>query len=294
MEYQAAIPSLVTNTGNDGFGMGGGLLGGLVLGSLFRGGNNFGGYGGGYAPSMTGYGDGCVTPSLLAASLANVTDTQMNTEVLNGLGDIKAAIPLAEAQVQLALAGAQADLNSNIFNASSSINANIATGLQTAIQGQAGINKNISDAIATSLASQGAIKETVLTSAAANMQATMQAKFDLSQAISADGEKTREILRSQNEATLNRLLTERQDEIIELRNEGRRRDDRHGIEINMTNIQTQQQLQAQAQQQQINSLFGCLHGIDQNIRATNQQLIIGNTGVTTGGPQTSNPTNVKA
>lgn len=293
MEYQAAIPSLVAN-GTSDYGLGGGLLGGLVLGSVLNNRNYA------YTAPVASYGnygmydEGCVTPSLLAASLANVTDTQMNTEVLNGLGDIKAAIPLAEAQVQLALAGAQADINANVYNSTQSINANIATGLQTAIQGQAGINKNISEAIAASLASQGAIKETVLTTGAANLQATMQAKFDLTNIIKDDGEKTRALITANQIAELNRLAAERQDEILELRNEGRRRDDRHGIEINMINNQNQNQLQFQQQQQQIGSLIGCLHGIDQNIRATNQQLIIGNTGVTTGGAQTSNPTNVKA
>lgn len=93
MHMQPTMPAMVATGGTDGLGMGGGLIGGLVLGSLLRnGGGLFGndGYGRGVG------GEGCVTPSNLSAQLANVTDTQMNTTVLQSLGDIKAAVPLAE------------------------------------------------------------------------------------------------------------------------------------------------------------------------------------------------------
>lgn len=288
MHMQPTMPAMVA-TGGYGDGLGG--SGGLLALALLAG---RGGFGNDWNRGGNWGGDNCVTNSTFTAGITGVTDAIQNTEVMSSLGDIKAAIPLAEAQVQLALAGAQADINANVFNASQSINANIATGLQTAIQGQAGINKNISEAISASLASQGAIKETVLTTGAANLQATLQAKFDLTQAISADGEKTRALITSFENANIQRLLGERQDEINELRAEGRRRDDRHGIEINMVNNQNQQQLQFQQQQQMISNLHGRLCEVDQIARATNQQLIIGNTGVTTGGAQTSNPTNVKA
>lgn len=218
-------------------------------------------------------GEGCVTPSNLSAQLANVTDTQMNTTVLQTLGDIKASVPLAEGQVQLALAGATSDINSNI-----------SAGLQTAINGQAAINKNVSEAIASSLASQSVIKETILTTGSANLQATAAAQFQLSQAIAADGAQTRALIQSIETANTQRLLGERQDQINELLSEGRRRDDRHGIEINMTNNQNQQQLQFQAQQQQIASLTNCIATLGQNIQATNQAINIG-------GFQQANPTN---
>lgn len=293
MYVQPTMPAMVAtgNGSNDNFGMGGGLIGGLVLGSLMGRGNLFGNQGGygGY-----GQGEGCVTPSNLSAQLANVTDTQMNTEVLNGLGDIKAAVPLAEGQVQLALAGATADINSNVYNASQSINANIATGLQTAIQGQAGINKNIADSVATAIAAASANRETTLAVGNQLGTAILNSKFELAQVINNDGEKTRSLISSIESANTQRLLGERQDQINELLAEGRRRDDRHGIEINMTNNQNQQQLQFQAQQQMINAMHSRLCDVDQIARATNQQLIIGNTGVATGGPQTSNPTNVQA
>lgn len=278
MHIQGALPAMVATGGNDGgFGMGGGLIGGLVLGSLLRNGNLLG--------NGTGVGvqEGCVTPSNLSAQLAGVTDTLQNTSVMQTLGDIKASVPLAESQVQLALAGATSDIRGHIGAVEN-----------TLVQGQMAINQNVSNAIAASLASQGAIKETVLTTGAANLQATANAQFALSQAIQNDGEKTRALITSFENANTQRLLGERQDLINELQAEGRRRDDRHGIEINMIQNNNQQQLQAQQQQQQIANLTACLHGVSQLAQATNQQLIIGNTGVATGGSQHSNPVNVKA
>lgn len=274
MHLQSAIPAMVASGGNgDGLGMGGGLIGGVVLGALLRNGG-LGGLGG------TDVG---VTQASLASQLANVTDTLQNTTVMQTLGSIQASVPLAESQVQLALAGATSDIRSHIGAVEN-----------TLTQGQMTINQNVSNAIASSLASQSVIKETVLTTGAANLQATLNSKFELSQVIQNDGEKTRALITSFENANIQRLLGERQDEINELRNEGRRRDDRHGIEINMVNNQNQNQLQAQQQQQQIANLTACLHGVSQLAQATNQQLIIGNTGVASGGNQTSNPVNVRA
>lgn len=181
-----------------------------------------------------------------------------------------------------------------MFNASQSINANIATGLQTAIQGQASINKNISDSLANAIAAASLNRETTLNVGNQLGTAILNSKFELAQVINNDGEKTRALITGFENANTQRLLGERQDEINELRAEGRRRDDRHGIEINMTNNQNQQQLQFQQQQQMISNLHSRLCDVDQIARATNQQLIIGNTGVATGGSQTANPTNVKA
>lgn len=156
----------------------------------------------------------------------------MNTTVLQTLGDIKASVPLAEGQVQLALAGATGEIRSHLGNVEN-----------TLTQGQFNINQNVSNAIAQSLASQSVIKETVLTTSANNLQATLNTKFELAQVIQNDGEKTRALITSFENANTQRLLGERQDEINELRAEGRRRDDRQGIEISMVNNQNRHDLQ---------------------------------------------------
>lgn len=228
-----------------GGGLGAGLLGGILGGQLF-GRNGFG--------NMNGNAnDGCiVTPALLASSLAQVTDTAQSTTILQTLGDIKASIPLAEGQVQLALAGAQADINGNINSS-----------LQVAISGQAGINKNIADAIATSLASQSAIKETILSVGAANLTATLNSKFELASTIRDDGDKTRALIVAQNDATLNRELSVAQSALLESRAIGRSRD----VEVNVTQTvtQNQAQLQAQAQQQQQFQILANLSAVVGNL-----------------------------
>lgn len=274
---QAAMPAMVaTGNNSDGLGMGGGLMGGLLLGAMMRNGGfgnefgngNYGGHRGGHG------GEGCVTPTNLSAQLANVTDTQMNTTVLQTLGDIKASVPLAEGQVQLALAGATGEIRSHIGNVEN-----------TLTQGQFNINQNVSNAIASSLASQSVIKETVLNTASVNLQAILNSKFELAQVINNDGEKTRTLISSIETANTQRLLGERQDQINELLAEGRRRDDRHGIEITMNNTQNQNQLQFQAQAQALNNISSGVIAALQNIQATNQAINIG------AGTQVANPTN---
>lgn len=258
-----------------GAGLGAGLLGGVLGGALL---GRRGVLGGG--EEAVG-----VTPTQLQTGLDSVTANNQNTTILQTLGDIKAAVPLAEAQVQLALAGAQND-----------INANITASLQTAINGQAIINSNIANSTATSLASQSSIKEAVLSSANANLTATMNSKFELANVVRDDGDRTRALIVAQNDAMLNRQLATAEAALLEQRAIGRTRD----VEVNVTQtvMQNQQQLQAQAQQQQqfqiTNSLLQSLLSQAQIAQATNQQLIIGNTGYASGGNQTANPVNVRA
>jgi hypothetical protein len=115
-------------------------------------------------------------------------------------------------------------------------------------------------------------------------KAVMENRYELSKDITADGEKTRTLVISQYEATLNRLLAEANAEIVELRSDSRSTRRAHDNEINVT--QTVNQMQQQQQQTaQFNHLFGLLNDAVQNIRATNQAINIG------GGTLTSTPTN---
>lgn len=286
------MPLMMGNMGNGGTGaaigggLGAGVLGGVLGGALLGGNGVLGGRG--------ANADGIVTPALLAASLAQVTDTAQNTTVLQTLGDIKASVPLAEGQVQLALAGAQADINGNINSS-----------LQIAVQGQALINKNISEAIAASLASQNNININVLQSAAAtrdavttygvaNLTATKDSQFATQVAISNSTKEILAALTNQNIDNLQRQLTVAESNAREDRMIGRQRE----VEVNVNQTVTQVQAQAQAQQQQqqqillLNNLCNLMGGL-QNAVATNSNMIIGNTGATTTGPQTANPVNVR-
>lgn len=242
--------------GIGGGGLGAGLIGGLLGGVLF-GRNGLRGDGGG---------EGCVTPSQLTAALAGVQDTQMNTAVLQQLGAIQASVPLAESQVQLALAGSTAT-----------------------------INKNVTDAIAASLASQNNINVNVLQTSTANLMATKDAQAAISSIVKDDGEKTRALITAQNEANLQRQLAVAEATLAEQRAEFRSR--ANEINITQTVNQNQAQVQAQAQQQQQAILLATvcdrLNGL-QNAVATNSNLIVGNTGAVATGAQTANPVNVKA
>lgn len=272
-----------------GGGMGAGLLGGILGGALL------GGNGGGLFGNRNGTSnaEGLVTPTQLTAALNGVTENSNTTTILQTLGDIKASVPLAEAQVQLALAGNTASISSQLGAVENTITAN-----QTAIQ------KSISDAVAASLASQNNININVLTQGSAtreavtamgvaNLNATKDSQYAIATALRDDGDKTRALLVNQNEANLQRLLAVAESNAAELRQHQRSRD----VEVNVTQTvnQNQMQLQAQAQQQQqqilLNNLLMAVGGL-QNATAANTQIIAGVGGNARGGAQTATPTNV--
>lgn len=257
-----------------GAGLGAGVVGGLLGGLLF-GRNGLNGVEGG---------GGVVTPMQLTSGLASVIDSNQNTTLLQSVGDVKAAVPLAEAQVQLAIAGSQAVITN----------------------GQAAINKGITDAIAASLASQNNInvnvlqqgsqtREAVASYGVANLTATKDAQFATVTAVQNSTKEILAALNEQNTANLQRQLTVAEQALLETRAESRAR----GTEVNVTQTVNQAQAQAQAQQQQQQQAIVldrlCTHVLGlQTAVATNSNLIIGNTGATTTGAQTANPVNVRA
>lgn len=238
-----------------GAGLGGGLLGGILAGALF--GNRGGLFG--------GQGDG----GAAAVGLQSSIDT--NT-ILQSLGDIKASVPLAESQVQLALAGQAASLTNQINSSSMAL-----------LLGQGDIRANLS------LQTQNLTEQI----AAVGNQADRNL-FQLSQTIVQDGAQTRALIQSIDKQNDSRLITAQANEIIELRAEQNRSTDRHGIEINMINNQNQNQMQFQQQAQVLNTLANALVEVGQIARATNSNVIVGNTGASTTGAQTASPTNVRA
>lgn len=211
-----------------GAGLGGGLLGGILGGALL---NRGGLLGGGVD------GAGVVTPAMLTSGLASVIDSNQNTTLLQSVGDVKAAVPLAEAQVQLALAGAQADIMSqSTTQATAAALANQLT------------NQNIANAIAASLASQGAIKESVAQYGVANLNATKDAQFATTTAINTSTKEIIAALNEQNTANLQRQLAVAESALLERNAALRARETE--INITNTNTATAQQLQTQVQGQQ--------------------------------------------
>ena len=244
------MPGMGFGGGHDGFGLGGGLMGGLLLGALLR--NGGGGLFGG-----NGEGGGL-------AGINNLQGAIDTNAIMSNLSDIKAAVPLSEAQVQLALAGVQSDITSQTLQQTIALQQqNFAGQLQ---------------------ASQGF---------SATQALVMSGNASVIDAVQNDGEKTRALIGQIDRENLNRIITTQASELAELRNESSRSNDRHGIEITMMNNQNQNQLQFQQQNNVLGQLAGALVEVGQVARATNQNLIVGNTGATTTGAQTSTPTNVR-
>lgn len=240
-------PGSVLMTGADNSGMfgGGGLIGGLILGSLLRNnGNLFGNDGTG------------------AAALTNPLIQQT-------LGDIKAAIPLAEAQTQTAISASQNALTNSIFNAQTVTQAGFAAQAQNLNQ----IENNILRETAGINASIAGVSRDVAVQTGT-----------ITSAISADGEKTRALLTAQYEAMLNRQLSDANAEIIALRNRFDTAERTRGVEVNTTNNINQMQQQSQ-QQQQYAQLYNAIWGLAQSIRSTNEAINVGS------GTLTANPLN---
>jgi len=271
-----------------GAGLGAGLLGG-VLGGALLGGNGILGNRGAVAAA-----EGIVTPAMLTSGLASVIDSNQNTTLLQAVGDVKAAVPLAEGQVQLAIAGAVGEIRSHIGAVEN-----------TLVSGQTAINNNVSNAIAASLASQNNINVNVLTQGSqtreavaaygvANLTATKDSQYATAAAIANSTKEVLAAINAQDIANLQRQLTVAETALLERNAALRGRE----TEINVTQTVNQNQAQVQTQQQQqqqaliLNNIWSRLDGMQQAI-ATNSNMIIGNTGAVGTGPQTANPVNVR-
>ena len=245
--------NLFANPNRDGMGgalgggLGAGLVGGLLGTALFG------------RRGLGGEVDGGGIP----ATLQGVESVVNNSAIMQSLGDIKAAIPLAESQAQLALAGAQMDLNNSITQGTASVIGSI-SGFQSTVMN----NLNMQ----TQMNQKGFADTTaaVVAQGNANMLATKDASvlaernsWAITQAIANDGDKTRALIQSIDKSNDSRTITNLANEVTELRHEGRLR----GVEGNITisnnntaNAVAQQQ-QAQQQQQQIATLLATVNAL---------------------------------
>ena len=266
--------------GMGGYGAGAaglGGAGGAALGALF--GSALGANGGLFGNR---HGGDVVTPMQLQTATGSIIDAGQNTAVLQSLGDIKAAVPLAESQVQLALAQSQASITQSIGQTENAV-----------LLGQNTINKNVSDAIAASLASQNNINVNVLQQGSATRDAVNAMGVAN---LTATANSTKEILaaiNSTNMANLQRELAVAEAALLERNASLRARETE--INITNTNTATAQQVQAQSQaQQQFQVLAQLAAGITnlandlQVVRQTQSQVVFGNN---IGSGQAANATN---
>jgi hypothetical protein len=259
---EAVLPALLANRDHGGFGGAGGALagglGGLLLGGLL--GNN----GNGGLFSGNGGGNG---------NVANVVE---NLAVLN-------AIQSGQLANQAGFNSISGEIASQSLGASTQ-----ASQYALAAQGQiAGVKDSIQTLGAGLAVSLGNVNQNVLLS-----EARLQA------AVNSDGEKTRSLITSLNDTSLNRQLTEAN--LRAERLETARGHDAINMRIdnsnNVTQAQAQTQMQFQVQQQGalLQGLYPYIVGTHQHAQATNANIIAGNTGAVTTGAQTSTPTNVNA
>lgn len=245
----AMLMAAMAGRGGDGLfggsGGGGGVLGGVLLASLLRNNNLFGG----------GGAEGAVlrTPPEQA---------QANMSLMAAIGGVDKAVAVSTAAMEASQAAQSL-----------------------------GIQNQLSQVAAATVAQINGVKDAVNSNAMVLAQqlsgvdkSIMENRYELSKDISNDGEKTRALIVSQNEANLNRMLAEANAALVELRSENRANERARGIEINTTNNIAQAQMQTQ-QQQQYSQLYHGLMDAVQSIRATNQAINVGS------GTLTANPAN---
>jgi hypothetical protein len=221
--------------GGLGFGSGGGLIGGLILGSLLRNGQGglFGGDGNGGASAVTG-------------------QATANMQLMQSIGQVDKAVAVGQAAMEASQANQSIGLT-NQFNS-------VAGSLATRVDGV----KEAVNANAVTLMQQLNQVNTNLLTGFNNTE----------RAITADGTTTRALIVQQYEQNLTRQLTDANAEIIELRGDRRLQDATNGINVTTTNNINQMQQQTQ-QQQQYGQLANMIWGLGQQIRSTNEAINVG-------------------
>ena len=251
---ESITPAGMMMSGGDGLFGGGGLIGGLILGSLLRNnGNLFGGDGAGAAS---------------AALRSPPEQSQANMSLMNAIGEVGKQVALGTATVETSNATQTGQLTNAI---SSSTSANL-----IAIQG---IKDNVS-------ASTQALSQQLN----GVQQQVMENRYELARDINNDGDKTRALITQQYEASLNRQLTDANAAVIALQTRFETAERSRGVEVTTTNNINQMQQQAQ-QQQQYGQLYNVLWGLAQNIQSANSAINVGS-GTQTASPLNTN-TNIR-
>jgi hypothetical protein len=241
--------------GGLGFGSGGGLIGGLILGSLLRqgGGGLFGGADGGAAG---------------AALRSPPEQVSANMALMQSIGAVDKAVAVGTAAMEASQATQTIGITSQLNNVTSSL-ANRVDGVKDTVS-----------AMAMVLAQQlNAVNTQVLTTA-----------NDTQTAVYVDGDKTRALITAQYEAALNRQLSDANAAVIALQNRFDNAERSRGIEVTTTNNINQMQQQSQ-QQQQYSHLYNALWSLAQNIQNTNSAINVGS-GTQTSTPTNTN-TNIR-
>ena len=259
---ESITPAGMMMSGGDGlFGGGGGLIGGLILGSLLRNnGNLFGNDGAG----------GAAAGALLRSPPEQV---QANMSFMQSVGAVDKAVAVSTAAMEASQAAQTIGLT-NQFNSTTG-------SLASRIEGVKDVVNTNNVAL---MQGQNTLLQNQLASTAAINQNVMENRYQLSQEINNDGDKTRALLTAQYEAMLNRQLSDANAAVIALQNRFDNAERSRGIEVNTTNNINQLQ-QQQQQQAQYGHLANMIWGLGQQIKSTNEAINVGS------GTLTANPAN---
>lgn len=196
-----------------------------------------------------------------------IEQNQANMSLMAAVGGVDKAVAVGTAAMEASQAAQSAGIVSQLNNVTGS--------LATRVDGV----KETVNALGMVLAQQLAGVD----------RSIMESRYELSKDVTADGDKTRALITSNYQETLNRQLGEANAALIELRSEDRA--NRRAYDSSLTVTQTVNQAQAQTQtQSQFDRLYHMLADATQSIRATNQAINFG-AGTLTASPTNTNTNN---
>ena len=251
---ESITPAGMMMSGGDGLFGGGGLIGGLILGSLLRNnGNLFGNDGNAVA----------------GATLRNPPEqNQANMDLMAAIGGVDKSVAVSSAAFEASQAAQTTAMQAQLSQVAQATVAQI-TGVKEAVNAGTMVLAQQLNGIDKSI---------------------MENRYELSKDITNDGDKTRALIVQQYEATLNRQLTDANAAIIALQAKLDTSAATRGVEVTTTNNINQMQ-QQQQQQQQWGQLYNVLWGLAQNIQSTNSAINVGS-GTQTANPANTN-TNIR-
>jgi hypothetical protein len=244
--------------GGLGFGSGGGLIGGLILGSLLRQGGN----------GLFGGGDGAS-----GGAAAVTAQGTANMSLMQAIGAVDKSVAVSTAAMEASQAQQSLGLTNQFNNSTASLAARVE-----------GVKDVINTNNVATMQGQAMLLQNAMANTAAIQQNIMENRYELSKDISADGEKTRALITNQYEINLQRQLADANAAIIELRSREFAGSAARGVEVTTTNNINQMQQQTQ-QQQQYGQLSNLIWSLGQSIRSNNEAINVGS------GTLTANPTN---
>lgn len=250
---ETITPSGMMMSGGDGLFGGGGLIGGLILGSLLRNnGNLFGGN------------DGVAGAALRSPP----EQVSANMSLMQAIGAVDKSVAVSTAAMEGSQATQTLGITTQLNNVASSLAART-DGVKEAVNAGTMVLAQQLNGV---------------------QQQIMENRYELSKDIQNDGDKTRALITAQYEATLNRQLSDANAAVIALQAKLDNGVTARGVEVTTTNNINQMQ-QQQQQQAQFGQLANLIWGLGQQIRSNNEAINVGS-GTLTANPTNTN-TNIR-